>query len=325
MSLNLHNTLLGLLHPITPFAETIYLWHRLLIIWLIPIWFIVIVLLGWGILQFNNNIILKSNLKITHHTSLELLWTLLPFIIVLIICFPSLILLYNHETQHDPFINVKIMGKQWFWKYEIHTNFLTKHFIANDTLNLLLHKTMKLEWQDQMHYSDIANLLIRYTLGKPLGNLIWEDENTLTPFINKIHFADNILKNSFFVYDINIWNSEFLLWKCVNSLNYNSYEEYYDSYFEKVNANLIHFRTLGIDNILILPTQCFIRFLITGYKVIHSFYIPALGFKGDGVPGRLLQLFCWIENEGLYFGGCYELCGAYHHQMPIILKAIKLF
>jgi heme/copper-type cytochrome/quinol oxidase subunit 2 len=70
---------------------------------------------------------------------------------------------------------------------------------------------------------------------------------------------------------------------------YFPYEEYFDSYFDR-QKNLFG-TTQGVDHTLIVPTHCFIRFLITGYKVIHSFYIPALGFKADGVPGRLLQVF----------------------------------
>jgi heme/copper-type cytochrome/quinol oxidase subunit 2 len=70
---------------------------------------------------------------------------------------------------------------------------------------------------------------------------------------------------------------------------YFPFDEYFDSYFDRQSS--LFGSTQGTDNILVVPTQCFIRFLITGYKVIHSFYIPALGFKADGVPGRLLQMF----------------------------------
>jgi heme/copper-type cytochrome/quinol oxidase subunit 2 len=305
LSLKFHNLLLGLMHPITPFAETIYLWHRLLIIWLIPIWFIVIILLIWGITQFNNNLVLISNLSITHHSKLELFWTLLPFLIVIIICFPSIILLYNHETQHDPAINVKILGKQWFWKYEIHTNYIKKFYFEDMVLNSKFHEILHEKWKELNFHYDLNLKLIHPSKFLKLGNF------------NNISFCWALTSENS--------NSNFHLWSLIKLSKFNTYEQYYDSYFEKVNAQLIFLRTQGVDNILILPTQCFIRFLITGYKVIHSFYVPALGFKADGVPGRISQLFCWIENEGIYLGGCYELCGAYHHQMPIILKAIKIF
>jgi cytochrome c oxidase subunit 2 len=79
-----------------------------------------------------------------------------------------------------------------------------------------------------------------------------------------------------------------------------------------------------VDNNLVLPTHTFIRCLITGYKVIHSWHIPALGIKADGVPGRLFQIYMWIRREGYYHGGCYELCGAFHHRMPTLVVAVKM-
>jgi cytochrome c oxidase subunit 2 len=56
--------------------------------------------------------------------------------------------------------------------------------------------------------------------------------------------------------------------------------------------------------------------------VIHSFGIPSLWFKIDAVPGRLNERTMFIEEPGIYYGQCFELCGARHAYMPIVIEAV---
>eukprot|EP00798_Chlamydomonas_sp_ICE-L_P028466 gene28466-31613_t len=59
--------------------------------------------------------------KLTHHTAAELVWTIVPTIIVLSIAVPSLTLIYSMDQQTDrPGLTVKIIGRQWYWSYEMH-------------------------------------------------------------------------------------------------------------------------------------------------------------------------------------------------------------
>jgi cytochrome c oxidase subunit 2 len=62
--------------------------------------------------------------------------------------------------------------------------------------------------------------------------------------------------------------------------------------------------------------------MITAADVIHCFAIPALGVKVDAVPGRLNQTFVYINQPGLFFGQCSEICGANHGFMPIEIVAV---
>ena len=79
---------------------------------------------------------------------------------------------------------------------------------------------------------------------------------------------------------------------------------------------------LEVDNRLVVPVGEPIRMLITAADVIHSFAVPSLWFKLDGVPGRINEKVLFVEKPGVYYGQCSELCGAKHGYMPIALEAL---
>ena len=62
---------------------------------------------------------------------------------------------------------------------------------------------------------------------------------------------------------------------------------------------------------------------MTAADVIHSFAIPAAWFKLDAVPGRINELVLQIDEEGVYYGQCSELCGARHGFMPITVEVVS--
>ncbi|ETO91489.1 MAG: cytochrome c oxidase, subunit II [Candidatus Xenolissoclinum pacificiensis L6] len=82
-------------------------------------------------------------------------------------------------------------------------------------------------------------------------------------------------------------------------------------------------RLLEVDNRLILPVGTVIRVLVSSGDVIHSFGVPSLGVKRDAIPGKINETWFEIDKEGVYYGQCYELCGAYHGFMPIVIEAIS--
>jgi hypothetical protein len=56
--------------------------------------------------------------------------------------------------------------------------------------------------------------------------------------------------------------------------------------------------------------------------VIHAFAVPSLWFKIDAVPGRINERTLTVNEPGIYYGQCSELCGARHGYMPIALEAV---
>ena len=80
---------------------------------------------------------------------------------------------------------------------------------------------------------------------------------------------------------------------------------------------------LEVDNRLVLPVDTKIRFVITADDVIHAWWVPALGWKQDAIPGLINEAWTSIEQPGVYRGQCAELCGKDHAFMPIVVEAVS--
>ena len=65
--------------------------------------------------EYNN----KFNSKFVHSKELEIVWTTIPALILLILSTPSFTLLYAMDEISEPELSLKILGHQWFWSYEI--------------------------------------------------------------------------------------------------------------------------------------------------------------------------------------------------------------
>nr|WP_295378921.1 cytochrome c oxidase subunit II [Pseudoxanthomonas sp.] len=79
---------------------------------------------------------------------------------------------------------------------------------------------------------------------------------------------------------------------------------------------------LDVDNELVLPVNTKIRFVITADDVIHAWWVPALGWKQDAIPGIVNEAWTDIKEPGVYRGQCAELCGKDHGFMPIVVRAV---
>ncbi len=96
----------------------------------------------------------------------------------------------------------------------------------------------------------------------------------------------------------------------------------FDSYLDQDLEETSAFRLLKTDNDVYLPTQTYLRVLVTSTDVIHSWAVPSLGVKVDACPGRLNQVSIYIERAGQFFGQCSELCGLNHAFMPISVVGV---
>ena len=74
---------------------------------------------------------------------------------------------------------------------------------------------------------------------------------------------------------------------------------------------------------LVLPVDTKIRFVITADDVIHAWWVPALGWKQDAIPGIVNEAWTDIEEPGIYRGQCAELCGKDHGFMPIVVRRCR--
>jgi cytochrome c oxidase subunit 2 len=91
---------------------------------------------------------------------------------------------------------------------------------------------------------------------------------------------------------------------------------------EKIQVEGYNTYLLDVDKPLVVPVGVKIRFIIVGGDVIHSWWVPALGWKMDAIPGIANAAWTKIKEPGVYRGQCAELCGQDHGFMPIVVKAV---
>lgn len=73
---------------------------------------------------------------------------------------------------------------------------------------------------------------------------------------------------------------------------------------------------------LVVPAGEAVRFEITSVDVIHSFWIPALRYKHDAIPGSI-QIATLVFGRGVFPGQCAEFCGLRHADMIFTVQAVS--
>jgi cytochrome c oxidase subunit 2 len=170
----------------------------------------------------------------THSTKLEILWTVVPVALLVVMAFPATSKLISMYDTRDAEMTVKVTGYQWMWKYDY--------------------------------------------LGEDVG------------FTSRLDRDSDALRQD----------------RLSSQEAIRAHEHY----------------LLDVDNVLVLPTDTKIRFVITADDVIHAWWVPALGWKQDAIPGIVNEAWTEIQEPGIYRGQCAELCGKDHGFMPIVVKAV---
>jgi cytochrome c oxidase subunit 2 len=170
--------------------------------------------------------------QFTHSSKAEIVWTIIPVLILVAMAVPATTALVNMEVAPETEMTIKITGFQWRWKYEYMEDGI--QFISS--------------------LDPESNAARRLSSGT--------DPATL----------ENYLRD--------------------------------------------------VDKPLVLPANTKIKFLITADDVIHSWWVPALGWKRDAVPGFINEAWTEIMEPGIYRGQCAELCGKDHGFMPIVLNVL---
>jgi cytochrome c oxidase subunit 2 len=214
---------LGFQPAASPVMERLESLHDLLL-WIIALISIfVLALLAYACVRFRASRS-QSPSRRTHNTLLEVAWTAVPVLILVVIAIPSFKLLYYMDRVTDPEMTIKAIGHQWYWSYE---------------------------------YPDDGDFTF----------------------------------DAYLVSDEDLQEGQL--------------------------------RLLTTDNAVVLPVQTDIRVLITATDVLHSWAVPAFGVKTDAVPGRINETWLRIEEPGMYYGQCSELCGDLHGFMPIMVRAVS--
>ena len=187
--------------------------------------------MGWAMFKFR-----KSRgavpAKFSHNTTAEIIWTVVPVILLVIMAVPATAKLIAMYDTRESEMTVKVTGVQWMWKYE---------YLGED---VVLTSRLARE-SDRLRQS-----------------------GTRPDAAANPHYL------------------------------------------------------LDVDNELVLPTDTKVRFVITSDDVIHAWWVPALGWKQDAIPGLINEAWTEILEPGVYSGQCAELCGKDHGFMPIVVRAV---
>ncbi len=94
--------------------------------------------------------------RVSHHTALEVAWTVIPVLVLVVIAIPSFRLIYFEDRTNAADLTVKVTGHQWYWEYT---------YPDNDGLNFSSYPVP----DDQLKPGDIRNLSVDNRVVVPAG------------------------------------------------------------------------------------------------------------------------------------------------------------
>lgn len=117
MAANVEPWQLSMQPAVSPSATHIHEFHNMLLWIIFSVAIFVFLLVFWVCLRYNS----KANPKpssFSHNVMVEVIWTVIPILILIIIALPSFKLLYYTDRVENPDMTLKITGRQWYWDYE---------------------------------------------------------------------------------------------------------------------------------------------------------------------------------------------------------------
>jgi len=109
--------------PATPYMQRLIDLHQNIMYYLFIIIFMVIWLLYIIVKNYSNySKYTGFYTTVYYHVNLEIFWTILPSLLLILIIIPSFVLLYNSDIFIQPNYTIKITGNQWYWTYEYDCN-----------------------------------------------------------------------------------------------------------------------------------------------------------------------------------------------------------
>jgi len=112
-----HDWQMGFPASYTPVMERLASLHDLLLVIITLISLFVLALLIYVMFRFHASRNPNAT-TVTHNTTLEIAWTIIPILILVVIAIPSFRLLYYGDKAVDAAMTIKVTGRQWYWSYE---------------------------------------------------------------------------------------------------------------------------------------------------------------------------------------------------------------
>nr|YP_011008099.1 cytochrome oxidase subunit II [Dictyotopsis propagulifera]WBP69965.1 cytochrome oxidase subunit II [Dictyotopsis propagulifera] len=158
-----HSWQLGFQDPATPVMEgIIYFNNQLMFVMILIACFV-----GWMLYRSlylfseeKKDIFIPENF--THSTLLEIVWTISPALILMLIGLPSFALLYSMDEIIDPSITLKVIGHQWYWSYE-YSDYINH---TSEILSKKITEIKSINFDSYMIPEEELNIPKPYTTGK---------------------------------------------------------------------------------------------------------------------------------------------------------------
>ena len=106
----------------SPLMDRVASFHTLLLYIIFGVSAFVLVLLLWVMVRFNARANPTPS-KTTHNTLVEVVWTVVPILILVVIAVPSFRLLYYADKATESTVTIKARGHQWYWSYVYETSY----------------------------------------------------------------------------------------------------------------------------------------------------------------------------------------------------------
>jgi cytochrome c oxidase subunit 2 len=242
----------------------------------------VLALLIWVMMKYRE----KANptpSKVTHNTMIEVLWTVIPILILVVIAVPSFRILYlADKAPSETTVTIKARGHQWYWSYVYESVYQVGEPVTLTERDGKTPRKNRDGTEAKVRKPVLQN-------GKPV----------------------EMLKDGKFVFDSRI---------ACRDYGKPDEKKKCDDYEKAVGRKPV--RLLDVDNEVVIPVGEYVRVLVAGMDVIHAWTVPAMGVKTDANPGRINEVWIYAKAPGLYYGMCSELCGADHGFMPIAVRAV---
>ncbi len=108
---------ISLPNSVTPILDEMKSFNQLVLIIIVAIVLFVMGLLAWVMIRYRESAHPVPS-RLSHNTTLEVLWTIVPVLVLVLIAIPSFRLLFHQFDFPKPDVVVKATGKQWYWSYE---------------------------------------------------------------------------------------------------------------------------------------------------------------------------------------------------------------
>jgi heme/copper-type cytochrome/quinol oxidase subunit 2 len=95
------------------------------------------------------------------------------------------------------------------------------------------------------------------------------------------------------------------------------------SQYQPLRKGITNMIRIQADKAIAMPIETRLQILAVSKDIIHSWSIPSAGIKIDCIPGYSSHRVAIFLVSGIYWGQCMEICGRFHHWMPIVVYFMK--